>query len=118
MNQDVLIIGVLVLAGFWFIYSKLRSFGDGGVDEEKTKDIVNQVFGEMSDKIIGQAKAILEGDKEAIYKDNQNKKQTIERIVADLRKEIDQRQEEIRELEKDRNKKFGDISRSIEEHRK
>ena len=122
MNADVYLIGALIVTGFgvlgWFISRKIQSLSQSDLEEQKTKDIVNQVFGEISEKVINQAKTALEADKEAIYKDNSNKKEIIEKIVQDLKKEIDDRQEEIRELEKDRNKKFGDITRSIEEHRK
>lgn len=122
MNTDVYLIAAVIIAGFgilgWFISRRIQSLSNSGLEEQKTKDIVNQVFGEVSEKVINQAKASLEADKEAIYKDNSNKKEAIEKIVNDLKKEIDNRQKEIRELEKDRNKKFGDLSRSITEHRR
>src|SRR5690606_13400304 len=52
------------------------------------------------------------------FKDNENKRQVIEKMVDQLKQEIDTRQKEIRLLEQDRNKKFGEISTAIEEHRK
>lgn len=122
MNTDVYLIVAIIIVGFgilgWFISRRIQSMSSSDLDEQKTKDIVNQVFGEVSQKVISQAKASLEADKEAIYKDNSNKKDAIEKLVNDLKKEIDNRQNEIRELEKDRNKKFGDLSRSLLEHRK
>ena len=121
MNQDIYLISALVIAVgagvAWYIGHKLQTLKNEGLEEEKTKNIVNQVFGEISQKVIDQARVILTADKEAIYKDNTHKKEAIENLVRDLKKEIDERQGEIRELEKDRNKKFGDISRSLEEHR-
>jgi DNA recombination protein RmuC len=41
----------------------------------------------------------------------------IEKLVSDLKIEIDERQKEIRFLETDRNKKFGEITTAIKEHR-
>lgn len=110
------LVGLLLV----MVYQKLSvlSKSQAMVDEEKAKALVNQVFGEMAEKVVAQTKQVLQGDKEAIFKDNQNKKEVIEKMVRDLKKEIDERQEEIRGLEKDRNKKFGEITTAIEEHRK
>ncbi len=122
MSQEFLTIIVILVAGFgflfWFVSQKFSALQQGSADEEKTKDIVNQVFGEVSDKVINQAKHILQSDKEAIYKDTEGKRKAIEKLVQDLKVEIDQRQDEIRKLEQDRNKKFGEIEESIREHRK
>ncbi|MFC1653414.1 DNA recombination protein RmuC [Patescibacteria group bacterium] len=121
MNQDLYLISAILIAGFsllgWFVNRKIQSISSQDIEEEKTKNIVNQVFGEVSSRVIDQAKSVLETDKEAIYKDNIHKKDVIEKIVTDLQKELKIRQEEIRELERDRNKKFADISRSIAEHK-
>lgn len=118
MSQETLLLIFILITGIavilWFIEKKLAV----QKNDQQTKDIVNQVFGELSGKIINQAKIILEGDKEAIYKDNENKRNAIEKLVTDLKNEIDERQQEIRKLEIDRNKKFGEITKSIEEHRK
>jgi len=117
---------VLLVAGgglavlLWLIYQKVNRLvaEKEQVDEEKARNLVNQVFGEITNKVIAQTKQVLAADKEAIFRDNQNKRQVIEKMVEGLKKEIDERQEEIRGLEKDRNKKFGEITTAIEEHRK
>lgn len=117
----ILLIGLgIVAALLWAVYQRLRELMEGKVktDEETTRNIVNQVFGEITEKVGVQTKRLLEADKEAIFKDNANKREIIEKMIGDLKKEIDTRQEEIRGLEKDRNKKFGEISTAIEEHRK
>lgn len=101
-----------------FVHVKLSSLSKSGLDEQGTKAMMNQVYGELSDKILAQTKAVLETDKEAIFKDNKHSKDTIERLVKDLKTEIDTRQKEIRSLEQDRNTKFGEITRAIGEHRK
>jgi len=122
--NDTTIVLLLVGAGLaiflWLIYQKLQKLvGDSAqLDEEKAKNLVNQVFGEITNKVIAQTKGVLEADKEVILKDNENKRQVMEKLVGDLKKEIDERQEEIRVLEKDRNKKFGEITTAIQDHRK
>lgn len=122
--NDMVIVILLVGAGLgiflWLIYQKLGKLTaqNDELDEEKAKNLVNQVFGEIANKVIVQTKSVLQQDKEAIFKDNENKRQVMEKMVAELKKEIDERQEEIRGLEKDRNKKFGEITTAISEHRK
>jgi DNA recombination protein RmuC len=116
-NELVLIIGVIVTGFAAVIYFLNQKLSHKATDQQ-TKDIVNQVYGEVADKVINQAKSILEGDKEAIYKDTENKRQAIEKLVNDLKKEIDERQLEIRKFESDRNKSYGEITKSIDEHRK
>jgi DNA recombination protein RmuC len=122
MDQNIIILAAVTLTGIavvgWFIIQKLNQLMGKDLNDQRAKDIVNQVFGEVSQKVIEQAKTVLQGDKEAIYKDTENKKAAIEKIVTDLKQEIDTRQEEIRKLEIDRNKKFGQISESIDQHRK
>lgn len=118
----LILVGLLVTIGIflWQIYQKLQALTKQKLvtDTEATKGIVNQVFGEVAAKVIAQTRAALDQDKLAIYKDNENKRQVIEKMVADLKKEIDERQKEIRQLEQDRNKKFGEITTAIDEHRK
>jgi DNA recombination protein RmuC len=68
--------------------------------------------------VIAVAKERLEGDKQQMAADMASKKEAIEALVQDLKKDIDERQKEIRLLEQDRNLKFGQITKSIEEHKK
>jgi len=114
---QLLLIGIAFIA-VALIYLIRKSNKQPEVDVEQTRLIVNQVFGEVVGKVTQQTKSVLETEKQAIYKDNQNKKETIEKLVSDLKRDIDSRQEEIRSLEKDRNKKFGEITTAIDEHRK
>ena len=124
-NMDIVPIVILgVVAGLgilvWQIYQKINTLSQSQqeMDEEKAKNLINQVFGEITNKVVAQTKQVLSADKEAIFKDNENKRQVIEKMVDQLKKEIGERQEEIRGLEKDRNKKFGEITMAIEDHRK
>lgn len=109
-------LGLLLL----LVYQKLSllSQTQNSIDEVKARNLVNQVFGEITNKVILQTQSVLMADKEIILKDNENKQRVIEKMVVDLKHEIDERQEEIRTLEKDRNKKFGEITTAIDGHRK
>jgi DNA recombination protein RmuC len=109
---------ITALAVMVFVHFKLSKLTKQGLDEQGTKAMMNQVYGELSNKILAQTKSVLETDKEAIFKDNKHSKEVIERLVTDLKTEIDARQKEIRSLEQDRNTKFGEITRAISEHRK
>lgn len=122
MSENLFLSIIITLTALGTIYvllrRELKNLLGAGKREDELKDIVNQVFGEVTQKVATQTKAILESDKEAIYQDNTHKKDLIESMIKELKKEIDERQKEIRDLESDRNKKFGDITRAIEEHRK
>lgn len=110
---------LLVVIAIVLLYILLKRNNENeDIDDQKLQAVVNQVFGEVVEKVTQQAKGVLASDREAIFKDNQYKKETIEKLVEELKKEINTRQEEIRSLEKDRNKKFGEISNAIEEHKK
>jgi len=110
---------LLVLIAVVLLYLLFKRNGNNeDLNEQKLHAVVNQIFGEVVEKVTQQAKGVLASDKEAIFKDNQYKKETIEKLVSELKEEINTRQEEIRSLEKDRNKKFGEISTAIEEHKK
>src|SRR5258708_31546842 len=84
----------------------------------RSEQMVNQVFGLTAQKIAEQSKNILAGEKEAIQVDLANKQQTIQKLVKDLQDEMRERQTEIRSLEQDRSKKFGEITSALENHRK
>src|SRR5258708_12746283 len=83
----------------------------------RSEQMVNQVFGLTAQKIAEQSKNILAGEKEAIQVDSANKQQTIQKLVKDLQDAMRERQTEIRSLEQDRSKKFGEITSSLENHR-
>src|SRR5690606_2616991 len=48
--------------------------------------------------------------------DLHNKQESIQKIVEQLKKEIDTRQQEIRTLEQERNKSYASIREAIEQH--
>lgn len=113
---QTLLLVLIAIVLLYLLFKKNNKSED--LEEQKLQAVVNQVFGEVVGKVTQQAKGVLESERETILKDNQYKKETIEKLISELKKEIDTRQEEIRNLEKDRNKKFGEISAAIEEHKK
>jgi len=119
---SLLILVLTLLVGFVTIFlllsRRLQVISDARADEEKTKAIVNQVFGEVSGKIVEQTKHVLAADKEAIYKDNESNKQAIQKLVSDLQQELTERQRDLKNIEADRHKQFGEIKTSIKEHQK
>jgi len=115
----LLILIFVILGGFSTLYFLLsRQKSSSVLDEEKTKNIVNQVFGEVASKVIEQTKHALAADKEAIYKDNQGNKEAITKLVSDLQGELTERQRDLKQVEAERDRQFGQIKTSIEEHRK
>lgn len=110
MDYGLLLILLVILGGFaalfWWLNKRLSS-------PAQTID-----SNELVNTVISVAKEKLEGDKQQISADMTAKKEAIELLVKDLKKDIDERQKEIRGLEQDRNLKFGEISKSIEEHKK
>ncbi len=115
MNTFFLILILLfLLLGFYFL---LQHFSSPTKLESQTKQIVNQVFGELSQKLLQQTQQVLSQDKEAIYKDNLHQKEVISRLVQDLRQELKEHKHQLQSLEKDRIKQFAELSRSLQEHR-
>ena len=104
-----LVIAVIILGfmGLYWLLSRRLSSPGTAVDSNQ-----------LVQTVIAVAKEKLEGDKQQISADVTAKKEAIELLVKDLKKDIEERQKEIRQLEQDRNLKFGEISKSIEEHKK
>lgn len=125
MNDQAtfILINVGLLAAFaWFVYwqiNKATSKNKEPSEDEKRqqwKSIVNEVFGEVTSKVGQQSKEILADEKKQIAQDLQNKQQQIEKVVAELRRELHQRQHEIKELEEDRHQQFSKIVTQIKQH--
>ena len=74
MSENLFLSIIITLAALGTIYvllrRELKNLLGAGKREDELKDIVNQVFGEVTQKVATQTKAILESDKEAIYQDN------------------------------------------------
>lgn len=120
LTSIIIVLALLLITGLLIlVYVRLQAMSQKQslVDQQQATGLVNQVFGEITNKVAAQTKAILETDKQAIYKDNQDKQRAMEQMVTQLKQEIEARQAEIRSLEQDRNKKFGEITTAIKEHR-
>ncbi len=109
MESSLLIICVLIIIGFAIVIFLLsrRSTPQQELDSNQ-----------LVQTVISVAKEKLDADRQQMSADMSAKKEAIEVLVKDLRKDIDDRQKEIRSLEQDRNLKFGEIAKSIEEHKK
>lgn len=107
MIFEVLVL-VIVVIGFGLIYFSMRKILDG---------VVDQVFGKSSAKIAEQSRQILQGDKEAIKVDLDNKQLVMEKLVQQLREEMGMHQREIRNVEKDRLREFGELVKSLDNYR-
>jgi DNA recombination protein RmuC len=110
MSAELGIVLVVLIAGFGFMFWWLNKRLSSPTATIDSNELVNTV--------ISVAKERLEGDKQQMSAEFSAKKEAIETLVKDLKKDIDERQMEIRSMEKDRNLKFGEISKSIEEHKK
>lgn len=117
MSTDLILILVVIVLGFislgWLVFWLLSR----KTEAVNIEDVVNKVFGMSVGKIAQQSKQVLEAEKEAISVDLDNKQRTIEKLVRDLKDDIKGRQEEIRSLEQDRVKKFGELTSQLESHR-
>lgn len=60
---------------------------------------------------------VFRGEKQIIQVDLANKQRSIEQLVETIQKDLQVRQQEIRSLEQDRVKKFGELTSSLESHR-
>ncbi len=98
----LLILLIAIGIGFGVLYLLISR-----LQENKTKAIVNQVFGEITNKVGEQTKNILENDKD-----------TITELVKNLQLELKERQKDLRAMESERDKQFGEVKRAIEEHQK
>ncbi|OGJ22236.1 MAG: hypothetical protein A3J60_02310 [Candidatus Pacebacteria bacterium RIFCSPHIGHO2_02_FULL_46_9] len=116
MDFEVLIL-IIVVAGFVVLYFFLRQLFSRRSDAEMTK-LVDEVFGRSAEKIAEQSKRLLAADKDAIKTDLANKQQMLEGLVTRLQKDLGVRQDELRNLEKDRSHKFAEIVTSLTENRK
>jgi DNA recombination protein RmuC len=115
----VLVLFLIVLtAGFISIYFLIKNSLEKNNQESDLEGMINKVFGMSANRIAKQSRDILAGEKEIIKTDLDNKQKTIEKLVTKLQEDIKVRQQEIRLLEQDRVKKFGEITTAIDEHRK
>ncbi len=117
MNWLLLIILLFLLLIFFTLAYLIFSIRSRSPKEEATKALVNQIFGELSQKLLLQTQQALSKDRQAIYQDNLHQKEVVANLIKELRQELKARQQELHNLEKDRAKQFADLARAIAEHR-
>ncbi|MBD3279790.1 MAG: DNA recombination protein RmuC [Candidatus Pacebacteria bacterium] len=119
MSVDLILILIVIVLGFVSLYFLLRKLMlEENQDQQEVEDLINQVFGKSAHKIAVQSKEILSSEKEAIKTDLENKQRLIEKMVKNLQDDLNKKQDELRLLEKDRIKKFSQITTAIDEHQK
>jgi DNA recombination protein RmuC len=118
MILEFLLIITILIIGFGFIIFWLQKQSSKSGDPQQVEAMVNQIFGLTSQKIAEQSRQILSSEKESIHIDLENKRKSIEELVKNLQADLGERQREIRTLEQDRNKKFSEITTTLENYRK
>ncbi len=102
MNFEVVVLLVLIV-GFIALYFLLKKQQPSGKQMEA---LVDRVFGMSAQRVAEQSKHILTGERDAI-----------EIVVKQLQQELHERQREIRLLDQDRIKSFGELSAGLKAQR-
>jgi len=118
MSIDLLLVLGVIIFGFASLYFLLQKKLSKESSQEEVENLVHKVFSLSTTKIAQQSKQVLEGEKEAIKIDLENKQKMIEDLVKQLQQDLNERQKEIRLIDKDRNQKFDKLTTQIDEHRK
>ena len=122
MNLVIMIsLALLILLVSFLIFFLLKKSQNSADDEkildEKLESTINKVFGMTANKIALQSKSILQSEQNLLKTDLNNKQAIIEKLVKQLKEDLDQRQKEIREIEKKQIDKIGRVATAIEDHR-
>lgn len=118
MTFELLFVSLLLFIGFIGLYFALRQQLTQLAGSQKLEDTVNKIFGMSANVLSAQSKSALAGERELIASDLNNKQATIEKLVKDLQREMEKRQVEIRELERDRVQTFSAVTKSLDQHQK
>ena len=118
MSIDLLLILGVIVLGFVGLYLFLQKKLSVQNTQEEVENLIHKVFSLSTTKIAEQSKQVLEGEREAIKIDLDNKQKMIENLVKQLQEDLSERQKEIRLIDKDRNQKFDKLTTQIDEHRK
>ncbi len=113
MTIGLVLVLCVVLAGFAGLYFALRQLVVQR-SEQQLSDLVDRAFGKTAPAMAEQARQVLQGEKEIIKNDLQNKQQYFEKLIATFQEDIKQRQQEIRTLEQDRVRKFSELQKTLE----
>lgn len=114
----LLLIGAAFTAFYFVIKNLLEKQNKSSDLDEKLEETVNKVFGMTANKIAAQSKNILEGEKDVIKNDLENKQVVMEKLVKQLQQDMKERQEEIRAIERKQIDKISKVTTAVDEHRK
>jgi len=122
MNLVIIIslILLIILVSFlvYFLLKKQANLiEEDQILDEKLETAVNKVFGMTANKIAEQSKNILQSEQNLLKTDLANKQATIEKLVKQLQEDLNQKQKEIREIEKKQIDKISGVTTAIEDHR-
>lgn len=117
MSVDIVVILFVLCIGFGAIYFALRQLVTAQKDKQ-LDSLVQSAFGKSAQVIAEQSKLILQNEKSVIATDMAHRHKSIEELVVRLQRDLEKQQTEIRNLEQDRVKKFGELVSSLENHRK
>lgn len=114
-------LALLILLVSFLLYFLLKksqnSENDEKILDEKLESTINKVFGMTANKIAQQSKSILQSEQDLLKTDLNNKQAIIEKLVKQLKEDLDIRQKEIREIEKKQIDKIGRVATAVEDHR-
>ena len=119
MNENILILLLLIviLSGFGVVVYLLSKRG-GQVDAKTMRSLVDEVFGLTNERVTAQSKQVLEGQREIIQTDLQNKQSQLNDLIKGLGDVVDKRQVEIKQLEKERAEQFGSLVKQLQEQQR
>ncbi len=107
----VLLSGLLV--GFVGLYLAIRQLMYQKSEQQLTQ-LVERTFGKTASVVAEQARQVLQGEKEIIKNDLENKQVYFEKLFKTFQEDVKLRQQEIRSLEQDRVKKFAELQKTLE----
>lgn len=117
MSTDLLLILLVLIIGFITLYFLLRQLMQKSQPDTDLEGLVNKVFGMSIQKVNEQSREVLKSERQAIDVNLENKQKTIEKLVRDLQEEMSERQKEIRTLEQDRVKTFGQLTSQLQQQK-
>lgn len=117
MIAAVVILSLITIAGFVGLYFAMQKQLRQN-QQEQLESVIDKVFGKSASRVAEQSRQILQGEKEIIKTDLDNKQKTIEKLIKQLQDDMKLRQDEIRKLEQDRTRKFSELTTALEEHRR
>ena len=115
MTTQLFIIAVII-TGFVALFFAIRSLITTQ-KESQLEAVVDRVFGMSMQKVAQQSREILQSDKQAIHIDLQNKQITMEKLVSELKQEMNLHQKELKNVESQRIREFATLAQSLEQHK-